>query len=157
MSHADELADVLDDTSLHTYIGGEPATLAQLRGRFDIKANGVSADGRQRWLNWVIRTTDGEVAGYVQATAVASDTAVTAELAWVVGVTHQRRGLATEAAAGVVRWLSERDVQHLVAHIHPDNVASQGVARRLGMRPTDVVVDGEVEWVLRPSEPPAAP
>ena len=32
--HADELVDVLADSALHTYIGGEPASLAQLRGRF---------------------------------------------------------------------------------------------------------------------------
>ncbi len=147
MSHADELVDLLDDQSLHTHIGGEPASLAQLRGRIDIKTQGESADGRQRWLNWVIRTTAGDVAGYVQATAVTEPGGVTAELAWVVGVAHQRQGVAGEAAAAMQQWLADRDVRRLVAHIHPGNVASQRVARQLGLQPTDVVLDGETEWV----------
>jgi hypothetical protein len=32
------------------------------------------------------------------------------------------------------------------AHIHPDHVASIGVARTLGLSPTSTVVDGEVRW-----------
>ena len=79
-----------------------------------------------------------------------------AELAWVVGAAYQGRGIASEAAAGVARWLGEHGVHALVAHIHPGNVASQVVARRTGLHPTDVVVDDEVEWVSR-SGRPAAP
>ena len=147
MAHAEELVTVLEDPALHTYVGGRPATLPQLRARIDVKTTGVSADGVQRWLNWVIRTDVGDVAGYVQATVVATTDKLTAELAWVVGAAHQGRGVATEAAAGMVRWLGEQGVHDLVAHIHPDNVASQVVARRTGLHPTDVVVDDEVEWV----------
>ena len=36
----------------------------------------------------------------------------------------------------------------VVAHMHPDHVASQRVAAALGLRPTDRLVDGEVEWEL---------
>ncbi|RII89234.1 GNAT family N-acetyltransferase, partial [Clavibacter michiganensis] len=35
------------------------------------------------------------------------------------------------------------------AHIHPDHAASEAVARRLGLAPTDERVDGEVRWELR--------
>jgi len=147
VDHADELVSVLDDQALHTYLGGVPATVEQLRARFDLKSHGVSADGVQTWLNWVVRTGDGWAAGFVQATISPTEAGPVAELAWVVGVPHQRRGLATEAAAAVAAWLTRQDVRRLVAHVHPDNVASQVVAERLGLRPTDVVVDGEVEWV----------
>jgi len=34
----------------------------------------------------------------------------------------------------------------LVAHIHPKHMASVGVARSLGLAPTEVVVGGEVRW-----------
>ena len=37
-------------------------------------------------------------------------------------------------------------VTRVVAHVHPDHVASQGVAAGLGLTPTDRVDDGEVEW-----------
>lgn len=147
---------VLDEAALHTHIGGRPATLAQLRARIDLKTTGVSADGRQRWLNWVIRTAAGDVAGYAQATVTQGHQGGVAELAWVVGVSHQGRGVASEAAAGVARWLGGQGVRALVAHIHPDNRASQAVARRVGLVPTDVVVDGEVEWA-GPAPDPTRP
>ena len=146
-AHTYELVTVLDDPALHTYIGGEPATLEQLYGRFELKSGGISADGVQTWLNWVVRAGEGAAVGFVQATITPSDAGPSAELAWVVGLSHQRRGFATEAAAAAMAWLAERDVRRLVAHVHPDNVPSQVVAERLGMRPTDVVVDGEIEWV----------
>jgi len=38
-------------------------------------------------------------------------------------------------------------VDRLVAHIHPDHLASARVAERLGLAPTDAVQDGEVRWV----------
>ena len=160
VGHADELVDVLADDELHTYIGGAPARLEQLRGRFDLKSHGVSADGLQTWLNWVLRAADTSSAvGFVQATISPSDTGPVAELAWVVGVEHQRQGLASEAGAAVAAWLAERDVRRLLAHVHPANVASQVVARRLGLHPTETVVDGETEWVgeVTPSGWPAVP
>ncbi len=156
LTHADELVSVLDDAALHTYIGGEPATLPQLRMRFDVKSRGCSADGLQTWLNWVVRGP-ASVVGYVQATLSPVRGEVVAELAWVVGVEHQRLGYAGEATAAAVAWLAARGVRHLVVHIHPDNVASQRLAARLGMHPSHVVVDGEVEWVLRRSGRPAGP
>jgi len=155
VKHADELVEVLDNQSLHTYVGGTPANLAQLRGRFDLKAGGVSADGVQTWLNWVIRDA-GAATGFVQATVTPTAGGPVAELAWVVGVAHQRQGLATESAAAVVQWLAGKGVRRLVAHVHPDNTPSAVVATRLGLRPTTVVVDGEVEWVSR-CEPPGGP
>jgi hypothetical protein len=44
----------------------------------------------------------------------------------------------------------------VVAHVHPDHRASQGVARAAGLRPTDVVQDGEVRWLVAPRTGPAA-
>ena len=155
VEHADELVEVLDDPVLHRYVGGRPATLAQLRGRFRLKARGMSEDALQTWLNWVVRDSAAPV-GYLQAT-ITPGAAGGAELAWVIGVPHQGRGYATEAASGVVGWLTGRGVRRFVAHLHPGNVASRRVAAHLGMHPTPVVVDGETEWVLRTSGPPAGP
>ncbi|HYZ61371.1 MAG TPA: GNAT family N-acetyltransferase, partial [Acetobacteraceae bacterium] len=70
----------------------------------------------------------------------------TAVLAWVLGVRFQGRGYAREAAAAVVAWLLAVGVGRLVAYIHPEHAASMGVARALGLTPTDARVNGEVVW-----------
>ncbi len=49
--HADEMAPLLDDAALHTFIGGVPATPDELRGRYTRQVVGRSPDGSQRWLN----------------------------------------------------------------------------------------------------------
>jgi len=107
---------------------------------------GESPDGRQGWLNWVLRDAAGAPAGTVQATLTGSE----AELAWVLGTAHQGRGYASEAAIAVRDWLRTQGVEAFTAHIHPDHAASAGVARRLGLVPTAVRQDGEVRWVSSP-------
>lgn len=43
-------------------------------------------------------------------------------------------------------WLRQNGVAALIAHVHPDHRASIGVARRVGLAPTNVMVGGEVRW-----------
>ncbi|MEH1100998.1 GNAT family N-acetyltransferase [Micromonospora sp. CPCC 205561] len=147
VGHAEELAPLLDDATLHEYTGGAPATPEQLRERYARQAAGRSPDGREGWLNWVVRHREtGDAVGTVQATVRLDGVRPVAELAWVVMAPHQGRGYAGEAAAGLVGWLAERGVSALVAHVHPDHRASTRVAERLGLRATDELVDGEVRW-----------
>lgn len=54
------------------------------------------------------------------------------ELGWHIHVEAQRQGFATEAAAAVRAVAVEQGLRRLVSYIHPENVASLGVARRLG-------------------------
>jgi RimJ/RimL family protein N-acetyltransferase len=112
---------------------------SELRSRFARQVAGIP----RGWLNWVVRL-DGVAVATVQAT-VAGDVA---ELAWVVGVSHRRLGIASESTAAVMEWLrAARAVVRFIAHIDPANVGSEGVARRLGMAPTAFVrADGEVRW-----------
>ena len=145
VAHATRMVDVLADPSLYEFTGGEPPTLDELTGRYTRQVVGRSPSGDEWWLNWVV-ALDGSLVGYVQATLVRADV-LEAEIAWVLSPEHQGQGLATEAAAAVVRWLVDAGVGRLVAHIHPGHVASARVAERLGLRPTDVVEDGEVRWV----------
>jgi RimJ/RimL family protein N-acetyltransferase len=140
--HADELAPVLDDVSLHEFIGGAPLGVEELRARYARQARGHPTE---RWLNWVVRERlTGRAVGTVQAT-VADDGSV-ANLAWVIGSAFQGRGFAKEAAALMASWLREEGVRCLRAHIHPDHAASVAVARSVGLRATDVIVAGEVRW-----------
>ncbi len=145
--HADEVAAALDDRSLHRFIGGEPETAAALRARYRRIVTGRSTDGSQGWLNWVLRRSDtGVVIGTVQATLHHVNGRRIADLAWVVATPHQGQGYATEAATAVAEWLQAHGTAELRAYVHPDHEASNGIARRLGLRPTSEVVDGEVCW-----------
>lgn len=145
--HADELAPVLDDESLHRFIGGEPLGAEGLRARFERQIVGRSPDGSQRWLNWTVRERrTGRAVGTVQATVTTGHQGDVAELAWVIGAADQGRGFAKEAAAVTAAWLHRQGVSCLRAHIHPDHHASIAVARSIGLRPTNVAKDGELRW-----------
>jgi RimJ/RimL family protein N-acetyltransferase len=145
--HADELAPVLDDIALHRFTGGRPASAEELRARFRRQAPGRSPDGRERWLNWTVRVRrTGQPVGTVQATVSGNQQQAVAVLAWVIRASHQRQGFATEAAGLVVSWLRARGVSCVRARIHPGHHASMGVARSVGLLPTDVIEEGEVRW-----------
>jgi RimJ/RimL family protein N-acetyltransferase len=148
VEHADELAPVLYDRSLHEYIGGHPETREQLRAQYVRRAAGESTDRAHGWLNWVIRDRETQAAvGTVQATLDLVEGRTAAAIAWIVASTHQRQGYAKEAASAMVRWLRDRGVEVLIAHIHPEHNASISVARHLGLKATDVVVEGETRWI----------
>jgi RimJ/RimL family protein N-acetyltransferase len=140
----DQLFRVLNDPALHTFIGGEPRTREDLGAWIEAVADGGPSDGGERWLNWVVRRRDDdEVVGTVQATVVGDE----ASIAWVIGTAFQGHGYAKEAAAGMVSWLrAKARVVRMRAAVHPEHLASQAVARSLGLEPTDEVDDGEIVW-----------
>lgn len=146
IEHADEMAAVLSDPALHTFTGGTPDTPQALRSRYRRMTAG-SPDPAVCWLNWVIRLRDEScLTGTVQATVGPSGHGATAEAAWVVGAPWQGRGIAAEAARGLVDWLSRQPVHAVVAHIHPGHRASAAVATAAGLTPTDEWHDGEIRW-----------
>ncbi|KUN18309.1 GCN5 family acetyltransferase [Streptomyces corchorusii] len=146
VEHAEEMAAVLSDPALHTFIGGTPDTPGALRSRYQRLAAG-SPDPTVSWLNWVIRLrAESCLTGTVQATVSPSGQGPVAEIAWVVGTPWQGRGIATEAARELVDWLGSQPVHTVIAHIHPKHRASAAVAAAAGLSPTDAWHDGEITW-----------
>lgn len=145
VTDAAAMVGVLADPALYQFTGGEPPSEDDLVRRYTAQAIGGSPDGSEIWLNLLVMV-DKIPVGYVQATIFADDGV--SEIAWVIGAPWQGRGYASRASGMLVADLATRGVRTVIAHIHPDHAASQGVARRLGMVPTDVVVDGEVRWTL---------
>jgi RimJ/RimL family protein N-acetyltransferase len=149
VEHADEMAAVLSDPALHTFIGGTPATPEALRARYHRMVAG-SPDPTVTWHNWVIQLRgEARLTGTVQATVAHADHETTTEIAWMVGTPWQGRGIATEAARALVAWLGKRPAQTIIAHIHPDHLASAAVATACGLEPTGTRHDGEIRWHRR--------
>jgi len=155
VAHAAELAPLLDDPSLHEFIGGAPLSAAALADRYARLAARRSPDGNQMWGNWVIRVrASGAAAGVAQATLPAGGPAAgPAEVAWVLARPAQGRGYASEAARSLVALL-RNDGWTVVAHIHPGHLASQRVARAAGLSPTSDFHDGETRWISSPAPAP---
>jgi RimJ/RimL family protein N-acetyltransferase len=146
--HADEMVAVLGDRELHVQTGGEPPSLDELRSRYASQAVGQSLDGSRGWLNWIMRARQtGLAVGTVQATVWRARRGMCAELAWTVGVAHQHRGYAKEAANEMATWLRRRGADSFDAYIRPGHEASEGAAKRIGLRATAAVRDGETRWV----------
>ncbi len=147
VEHLEELAPLLNDPALHTFIGGDPPDRDELRVRLARQVLGRSPDGSQRWLNWVVRGRENAQAlGTVQATVSALEDGLTAEVAWIIGRAHQGQGYARESAGLLMTWLRRQGVERVVAHIHTRHEASMAVARAVGLAPTDTVMAGEVRW-----------
>lgn len=145
---AEELVTVLADERLHEFIGGRPATLAELRERY-VQLVAGSGDPGELWLNWTVRLrTDAQAVGTMQATLVDEGSRWSAAVAWVIGLDFQGQGLASEAARALVDWLRGQGIQAIEAHIHPEHQASARVAASAGLQPTAAMVDGEQVWRL---------
>ena len=141
--HAQEMFEILSDDGLYQFTGGnQHYTLVQLEKRFQSLSTRRSPDQKQHWLNWVIRLKNRNLVGYIQATVENQH----ALIAWTVGTKWQGLGIATEAAKEVIDWLQKKGILVIKASIHPDNTASQGVARKLGFRKTEQRIKGEIVW-----------
>lgn len=130
----------LSHPEVATYIGGpDVESLEWLERRIDQVLRGPGPDrSGERWLNFVVRC-DGEICGRLEAT-VHSDAGEQsrahswAEVAWVFGPRWWGRGLGGEAATWLAGQLREAyGVEELWAAVHPDNVASIRICRRLGL------------------------
>lgn len=82
----------------------------------------------------------------MQATVEHCADALEANLAWVIWPAEQGCGIAAEATAAMISWLTTTGVHRYVAYIHPEHAALAAVARRQGLHPTEVVEDGEIRW-----------
>jgi RimJ/RimL family protein N-acetyltransferase len=145
VSDADDLFEILRDPRIGgAMLEDPPASVDVVRSNIASWRAGPPPDREDAWLNWLARTASGRAVAQLAATVQPRGT----WLAWIVGVDHQRRGYATEAATAVLRSLSEQGVRTFLASIRDGHAASEGVARNLGFAPTDELADGERVWRL---------
>jgi ribosomal-protein-alanine N-acetyltransferase len=132
-AHATDMFDILADPAIYEFEHEPPASLAWLIDRFQRLESRQSADGKQQWLNWVIRLPDGALAGYVQATI---DADARAAIAYVLGSKYWGQGLACRAVRAMIGELADHHgVHRFSAVLKRGNYRSAGLLVRLGFAP----------------------
>jgi RimJ/RimL family protein N-acetyltransferase len=90
-------------------------------------------DGFSLWL--AVERQSGLPVGAIGLLAQTVDGVVEPEVSYHLHAEHRRRGLAVEGALAVRDWAFAHGHDHVIALIREENVASQAVARKLGMTP----------------------
>ena len=129
-AHAEEMFRVLDDPAIYEYENEPPPSVEWLRARFARLESRRSPDGREQWLNWVLRLPSSELIGYVQATVDSNDRA---KIAYVLSSRFWGRGLAREAVEAMISELvGDYQVRALCAVLKAANRRSRRLLERLG-------------------------
>jgi ribosomal-protein-alanine N-acetyltransferase len=132
---------VPDDLDALHEVLGDPETMRFYDHPFSQKETAAWIErNRQRYAElgfglWgMVLKADGRLVGDCGLTAQNVDDIDEVEMGWHVHRSLWRRGLATEAALACRdRAFGPLGLERLIAIILPDNVPSQGVARKVGM------------------------
>ena len=128
-AHAAEMFDVLGDPALYEFENEPPASPEWLRARYERLESRRSPDGREAWLNWVIRVPGAGLVGYVQATVREE----CATIAYVLSSRHWGKGLARRAVEAMMAELAARHgVSRFDAVLKRSNHRSMRLLERLG-------------------------
>jgi [ribosomal protein S5]-alanine N-acetyltransferase len=130
-AHAPEMYTLLCDPAIYQHENAPPPSEPWLAQRYARLESRRSPDGREQWLNWVVRQrSDDRLIGYVQATAQADGMAL---VAYEFASAHWGQGLAGEAVrAMLVDLAAEARVTRALAQLKRSNTRSMALLRRLG-------------------------
>jgi RimJ/RimL family protein N-acetyltransferase len=130
-AHADEMFAPLSAIAIYDYIPERPPlSLVALRERYVRLERGRSPDGRQQWLNWIVRLASGRCAGFVQSTIHPERTA---DFAFAFAPEYWGKGIAFEACEAALPYLfGALRVTALFATVDPRNARSLRLLLRLG-------------------------
>ncbi len=132
-AHAEEMFAVLSDPAIYEYENGPPQSLEWLHHRFMLLETRLSADGKEQWLNWVVRLRGRELIGYVQATVMPGSRAL---VAYELNSRYWRNGFGSEAVTTMIDELDATyGVNTVVAVFKSRNDRSRGLLRALGFSP----------------------
>lgn len=128
--HAEEMFRVLSDPAIYEYENQPPPSVEWLRERFTMLESRLSANGKEQWLNWVIRLPTSELIGYVQATVQPGGKAL---IAYELSSRYWGRGLARNAVEAMISELVEHyQVRTVSAVLKEENYRSLRLLERLG-------------------------
>jgi [ribosomal protein S5]-alanine N-acetyltransferase len=128
--HAKEMFAVLVDPAIYEFENSPPVGEQWLQERFRRLEERGPKDGGERWLNWVVRVSSGELAGYVQATVRPEGIAF---VAYELNSKYWRHGIGSSAVQGMIDELrSQYGVKECVAVLKTRNYRSMGLLEKLG-------------------------
>jgi RimJ/RimL family protein N-acetyltransferase len=129
-AHAREMFNVLSDPAIYEFENEPPATEEWLTKRYERLETRRAGDGTQHWLNWVIRLSGGQLAGYVQATVLVDGTSY---VAYELNSQYWRQGIGGSAVGAMLQHLREDfGVKVVIAVLKAKNYRSEGLLRKLG-------------------------
>jgi ribosomal-protein-alanine N-acetyltransferase len=132
-AHAEEMFAVLSDPAIYEHENEPPPSVEWLGARFARLETRRSGDGKEQWLNWVIRLPSSELIGYVQATVRPDGEAA---IAYILSSAHWGRGLARRAVEAMIAELvGQYRVRALTAVLKENNLRSLRLLERLGFTP----------------------
>lgn len=130
--HAGEMFQVLSDPAIYEFENQAPTSEQALRDRFRRLERRGSDDGKQVWLNWVLRLPTGELAGYVQATVLRTGHC---HVAYELHSKFWRQGIGSSAVDAMLGELArEYAATHAIAVLKAQNFRSEGLLLKLGFQ-----------------------
>lgn len=129
--HASIMTDVLSAPALYEFLEQDPPTRSYLERQYTLLESGLSPDGREHWLTWILfKREDGRPIGYIQATVREPESA---HVAYVITPSHWRKGYAREALVGMLNCVFSRyAVMTAIAEMDTRNRPSIGLVESLG-------------------------
>ncbi|NJM91265.1 MAG: GNAT family N-acetyltransferase [Myxococcales bacterium] len=125
-----------------------PPSVEHLQSNYTKLERRRSPDGKQHWLNWVIRKQDAGLVGYVQATVTEGGSAW---VAYVLGRNRWGNGYATLATRCMMEHLvAHYAVRRFLATAERSNSRSISVLKRLGF--AEAQAEESVRHELTPTE-----
>ena len=132
-THAPAMFEVLSDPAIYEFERVPPPSEERLAAGYRLRESRVSPDGREKWLNWVVRLPNAELAGYVQATILESGVSY---VAYEFASKHWRQGIGSASVGAMLEELAQAyGVHTFVAVLKSANYRSLGLLRRLGFEP----------------------
>ena len=127
----DDMAGMLGDPEVMTFYP-RPKSITEAQAWIDWNKANYTEHG---YGLWIVETTSGQFVGDCGLTWQAVNDRLELEVGYHVRSTMQGNGYATEAAAACRDFACDVvSAAHLVAIIHPDNAASQNVAKKIGLQ-----------------------
>jgi ribosomal-protein-alanine N-acetyltransferase len=128
---AQALAEIWSDPGVTLYMGG-PRDFTETRELLEEEALSGAETNIGLWP--VIEKTSGQVIGHCGLIDKDVDGQAEYELIYVFHTSAWGKGYATEAASAVKDYAFEQlDLKRIIALIDPENVASERVAKKIGM------------------------